>query len=222
MEKPAAIEPWGWWVMNAWCALQRDFLLLAMRVIAGVYPLRKAPFSTAQKIYFSNHTSNLDTLAILAALPREARAGVRPVAARDYWGHGGIRRYIAQQLLHVVLIDRHHETGDDPLMTVRAALAQGDSIIFFPEGTRGADMLPQAFKSGLFFLASEFPQVELVPVYLENLQRIMPKGTIWPVPLICKVHFGTATTRGAQEDRMTFLARMRDAVIALAPHRAAG
>ncbi|ONW15806.1 1-acyl-sn-glycerol-3-phosphate acyltransferase, partial [Burkholderia cenocepacia] len=64
---------------------------------------------------------------------------------------------------------------------------------------------------------TEFPDVALAPVYLENLQRIMPKGAIWPVPLICKVHFGANEALGAQEDKPTFLARMRDAVIALAP-----
>ncbi|MFD1557400.1 lysophospholipid acyltransferase family protein [Paraburkholderia silviterrae] len=208
--------------MNICDIWQRDFLLGIVRLVAGAYPVWHEAPSPKQKIYFSNHTSHVDTLAILAALPRDVRATVRPVAARDYWDKGKFRRHIAQNLLNVVLIDRHRETGGDPLDPVRDALAQGHSIILFPEGTRGADALPQSFKSGLFHLATEFPDVALGPVYLENLQRIMPKGAIWPVPLICKVHFGADEWRGQNEDKASFLTRMRDAIVRLAPHRAAG
>lgn len=141
---------------------------------------------------------------------------MRPVAARDYWDTGRIKRHIARNLLNAVLIDRRRETEGDPLDPVRDALGHGHSIIIFPEGTRGADALPQAFKSGLFHLASEFPQVALTPVYLENLQRIMPKGAIWPIPLICKVHVGASEALRDGEHKAPFLARMRDAVIALA------
>ncbi|WP_244818141.1 1-acyl-sn-glycerol-3-phosphate acyltransferase [Caballeronia sp. Lep1P3] len=197
---------------------QRDFLLALVRFVAGAYPVwqGEAPPPT-QRLYFSNHASHLDTLAILAALPRQLRDTVRPVAARDYWDSGPIRRHIARNLLNVVMIDRRRETESDPLDAVRDALAQGHSIIIYPEGTRGPDAHPHAFKSGLFHLASEFAQVELMPVYLENLQRIMPKGALWPIPLICKVHFGVSQSRRENEDKASFLARMRDAVIALAP-----
>lgn len=197
---------------------QRDLLLTLVRLVAGAYPVWHAgPPSATQKLYFSNHTSHIDTLAMLAALPRHVRDAVRPVAARDYWDSSALKRHIAQKLLNVVLIDRRRETGGDPLDPVRDALASGASIIIFPEGTRGADALPQAFKSGLFHLASEFPHVELAPVYLENLQRIMPKGAIFPIPLICKLHFGASEARRDGEDKASFLARMRDAVVALAP-----
>jgi len=206
-------------LMHMW---QRDLLLAFVRLVAGAYPVwHCATPSATQKLYFSNHTSHIDTLAILAALPRNLRNAVRPVAARDYWDSGPLKRHIAQKLLNVVLIDRRRETEGDPLDPVRDALAQGQSIILFPEGTRGADTLPQAFRSGLFHLASEFPQVELAPVYLENLQRIMPKGAIVPVPLICKLHFGASEAPREGEDKASFLARMRDAVIALAPQSTA-
>ena len=208
--------------MKIWHVWQRDFLLTIVRLVAGAYPVwhQDRP-SAVQSIYFSNHTSHVDTLAIIAALPPDVRARVRPVAARDYWDGSAVKRHIAHNLLNVVLIDRHRETGNDPLDPVREALVQGYSIIIFPEGTRGADALPQPFKSGLFHLASEFPQVGLAPVYLENLQRIMPKGAIWPIPLICKVHFGATQTRDGSEERAPFLSRMRDAVVALIPRRPA-
>ncbi|MDR2837903.1 MAG: 1-acyl-sn-glycerol-3-phosphate acyltransferase [Azonexus sp.] len=212
-----------------WCfARQRDALLVLVRLIIGAYPVRygKPPEGAAnlpdttfrrQKIYFSNHASHLDTLAILAALPREARSKTRPIAARDYWDKSGLRRYGAQRLLNAALIDRLHESEGDPLDPVREALREGSSIIIFPEGTRGSEWLPQTFKSGLFRLASEFPDIPLTPIYLENLQRIMPKGAFLPVPLICKVHFGPDQTIRPAEDKTAFLERMRAAVADLAP-----
>ncbi|MEQ5844223.1 1-acyl-sn-glycerol-3-phosphate acyltransferase [Paraburkholderia acidicola] len=204
--------------MSIWHEWQRDGLLGIVHLVAGAYPVwHKGGPSAAQRIYFSNHTSHVDTLAILTALPRELRSQIRPVAARDYWQTSKTKIHIARNLLNVVLIDRKHEGDSDPLDPVREALRLGHSIIIFPEGTRSAETLPQAFKSGLYRLATEFPDIELCPVYLENLQRIMPKGAIWPVPLICKVHFGAPLALGADEAKADFLQRARDAVVELAP-----
>jgi 1-acyl-sn-glycerol-3-phosphate acyltransferase len=204
--------------MSIWHAWQRDCLLGVVHLVAGAYPVwHNSGPSAAQRIYFSNHTSHVDTLAILAALPHELRSQIRPVAARDYWQTGKTKIHIARNLLNVVLIDRKRESDADPLDPVREALRLGHSIILFPEGTRSAEVLPQPFKSGLFRLATEFPDIELCPVYLENLQRIMPKGAIWPVPLICKVHFGATLSRHADEVKEDFLTRARDAVVELAP-----
>ncbi|QGZ64956.1 lysophospholipid acyltransferase family protein [Paraburkholderia acidisoli] len=206
-----------------WHVWQRDALLALVRLLVGAYPVwhrqALAESANAQSIWFSNHTSHIDTLAILAALPRDVRARVRPVAARDYWDSGKLKRHIARNILNAVLIDRHRESGGDPLDPVREALAQGHSVLIFPEGTRGTEPLPQPFKSGLFHLSNDFPAAALAPVYLENLQRIMPKGTIWPVPLICKVHFGETQPRLEHEDKPAFLARMHAAIVALVPHR---
>jgi 1-acyl-sn-glycerol-3-phosphate acyltransferase len=200
----------------------RDALLALVRLIAGAYPITHAPSTgSPQKIFFSNHTSHIDTLAILAALPRQLRDTVRPVAARDYWNSSRLKRFIALRLLNVVLIDRHREGNEDPLDPVRAALAQGDSILIFPEGTRSDGLLPQPFRSGLFHLASEFPGAALAPVYLENLQRIMPKGAVVPIPLICKVHFGAFEAIAIGEDKARFLTRMHHAVTSLAPEASA-
>lgn len=89
-------------------------------------------------------------------------------------------------------------------------------MIIFPEGTRRAQGLPGAFKSGLFHLAARFPSVQLVPVYLDNLHRSMPKGTFFPVPIVCTVRFGRPLAPLPDEDKQAFLARARDAVIELA------
>ena len=98
----------------------------------------------------------------------------------------------------------------------RAALREGESLIIFPEGTRGASAVPARFRSGLYRLATEFPVVELIPVYLDNLHRSLPKGATFPVPMVCTVRFGAPLTRIEGESREDFLERARAAVIALA------
>lgn len=189
-----------------------------VRTLVGAYPrwIGSAP-SANQRIYFANHTSHMDTVVLWAALPASLRANTRPVAARDYWGGGGLRTQIARDELNAVLIDRAREDPEaDPLDPLREALEHGFSLIIFPEGTRAAQPLPGPFKSGLYRLASEFPQVELIPVYLDNLHRSMPKGALLPVPIICTVRFGAPIALREGESKEHFLERALAAVIALA------
>jgi 1-acyl-sn-glycerol-3-phosphate acyltransferase len=191
-------------------------LVGVVRLLVGAYArwVGTTP-SGAQRLYFANHTSHIDTLAIWSALPRELRARTRPIAANDYWGRG-LRRYIATRGFGAVLIDRARENAaTDPLEPLRAALRAGDSLILFPEGTRGTSEVPARFKGGLHRLALEFPGVELVPVYLDNLHRALPKGSLLPVPMVCTVRFGAPFTRSEGETREAFLARARTAVITL-------
>ncbi len=170
--------------------------------------------SERQRIYFANHSSHLDTILVWAAMPPHLRRRVRPVAAADYWGKGALQRRIALGTLNAVLIERQMR-GSDPLEPLRTALAAGDSLIFFPEGTRGTDEAPSAFKAGLYHLAKSFPEVELVPVFLDNLRRALPKGSLVPVPLSCVARFGCPIQLGAGEAKPDFLARARNAVVAL-------
>lgn len=170
-----------------------------------------------QRIYFANHSSHLDTLALWAALPPLLRQRTRPVAARDYWGKGGLRGFIAEHGFRAVYIERDRERRDgDPLEPLCEALAAGDSLIIFPEGTRSPDPLPQPFKAGLYHLAQRHPQAELVAVYLDTLHRAMPKGSLLPVPLTCMVRFGRALRLAEGEDKESFLQRAHAAVVELA------
>lgn len=170
-----------------------------------------------QRIYFANHSSHLDTLLIWAALPSELRARTHPVAAADYWGKDALRRYIARDVLRAVLIDRsRHDKSHDSLEPLRKALEGGGSLIIFPEGTRSDAELPGPFKAGLYRLATEFPSVELVPVYLKNPARAFPKGALLPVPIACTLHFGAPVRMAPGEDKSQFLDRARGAIVELA------
>jgi 1-acyl-sn-glycerol-3-phosphate acyltransferase len=150
--------------------------------------------------------------------------GCRPICAPRpgpsrprTWGSSALKRYIALNGLNAVLIDRKRADPDaDPLAPLYDALERGQSLIIFPEGTRQAQRLPGPFKSGLYHLAEHFPDVELIPVYLDNLHRSLPKGTFFPVPLICTVRFGAPLQRIGGEEKSAFLERARSAVIGLA------
>ncbi|HYQ38370.1 MAG TPA: lysophospholipid acyltransferase family protein [Pseudomonas sp.] len=170
-----------------------------------------------QRIYFANHSSHADFVLLWSSLPPELRAHTRPVAGADYWQRDAVRRFLIHQVFHGVLVDRERrEPQGNPLQPLLDALAAGDSLILFPEGTRNlADgLLP--FKSGLYRLARACPQVELVPVWIANLNRVMPKGRVLPLPLLCTVTFGTPLILGADEGKEAFLARARAALLELA------
>ena len=171
--------------------------------------------STRQRIYFANHSSHLDTIILWAAMPPDLRRRVRPVAAADYWGKGKVQRYIALKILNAVLVERKGGASN-PLQPLQEALRAGDSLIIFPEGTRGLERLPGTFKSGLYHLAREFPEVELVPVFLDNLRRAFPKGSLVPVPISCVARFGAPLALAGSETKPEFLERARAAVEALA------
>jgi 1-acyl-sn-glycerol-3-phosphate acyltransferase len=173
------------------------------------------PPKAEQRIYFANHQSHADLVMIWAALPQELRGITRPIAAKDYWTASPLRAWITGQVFHAVYVDRARTDDSDPLEPLVQALAQGDSIILFPEGTRGHTGEPQAFKAGLYHLAQQFPQVVLVPAWINNVQRLMPKGEVVPVPMLCSVTFGAPLALGDGEDRGAFLSRARQAVVDL-------
>ncbi|MFM9106141.1 MAG: lysophospholipid acyltransferase family protein [Chloroflexota bacterium] len=183
----------------------------AVRFVAGSPPER-------QSIFFANHQSHLDFVVIWSALPPALRERTRPVAAREYWTDSPIRRYLSVEVFRAVLVDRSRPSlaslrGE--LEVLLAALDAGDSLILFPEGTRGTGETIGAFRGGLDFLARERPGVDLVPVFLDGLERIMPKGEFLPVPQLSRIVFGPPMHRQDGESKADFLARARDAVIAL-------
>jgi 1-acyl-sn-glycerol-3-phosphate acyltransferase len=195
-------------------------LAWACRLVTGpTVEWRCDPYGTEQRIYFANHSSHLDFVVIWSALPPRARRRVRPIAGRDYWERGTLRRYVAVKVFHAVLIDRGSARAEERVAAARASVEQiaremdgGDSVIVFPEGTRGLGGEIGPFKSGLYHLSQARPGAELIPVHLDNLNRILPKGEALPVPMLSRVTFGPSVPVIEREPKDAFLVRARMAL----------
>ena len=196
-------------------------LAFVARLISGATARWTAPLESGrQRVFFANHTSHLDFIVIWSALPPQMRANTRPVAGSDYWGKGAIRRYLASKVFNAILIERPTagtgvSTAAQSIETIAAGMGNHYNIIVFPEGTRSltGEVLP--FKSGLFHLCRLKPDLELVPVFLANMNRILPKGEVLPVPLIGRVIVGAPLRFDPTEDKQAFLVRAREAMLAL-------
>jgi 1-acyl-sn-glycerol-3-phosphate acyltransferase len=189
-----------------------------IRLLTGSRVFWSGKLVPGRRVYYGNHSSHGDFVLIWSALPPALRTQARPVAAAEYWRHVALRRYLIRRVFKGVLVERDAaRRTEDPITTMATAIEAGDALILFPEGTRnpGEGVLP--FKSGLYHLAARCSDLELVPVWLENLNRVMPKGRLIPLPLLCTAHFGAPLALREDEDKQQFLERARDALLALAP-----
>ncbi|RST51443.1 lysophospholipid acyltransferase family protein [Variovorax sp. MHTC-1] len=202
----------------AWLIVVFAKLLTGVRAIwAGTAP------KAEQTLYFANHTSHGDFVLLWATLPPDLRALTRPVAGQDYWEASPLRRFIGRDVFNALMIRRDGKGAGggeaaNPVDQMTDALRSGDSLIMFPEGTRNIGeevLLP--LKSGLYHLARACPQVRLVPVWIENLKRVLPKGTLVPIPLACSVRYGAPISLAEGEDKNAFIARARAAMLDLRP-----
>ena len=201
-------------------------LAFIARLVTGAQGHWKGcPPKAEQRIYFANHQSHLDWVLIWAALPRDLRTRTRPIAARDYWTSSPFKQWLTTAVFNAVYVSRTRPKGaaadgtddQDPLEPLAEALRAGDSLVIFPEGTRSSRGEPQAFKNGLYHLSRQFPGVQLIPAWIDNVQRVMPKGEVVPVPILCTVTFGAPVHIAPDEDKRAFLERARAAVLALRP-----
>lgn len=199
-------------------------IVLVANLLTGVRAIWSGTTPVAETtLYFANHSSHGDFVLVWATLPPDLRAITRPVAGQDYWLASRLRRFIGQDVFNALMIRRDGSgaTGGaaaNPVEQMVQALEAGDSLIMFPEGTRNtgdAVMLP--LKSGLFHIARACPRVRLVPVWIENLKRVLPKGQLVPVPLACSVRYGTPIVLTEGEDKASFLTRAQQAMLDLRP-----
>jgi 1-acyl-sn-glycerol-3-phosphate acyltransferase len=200
--------------VTAWLIVGIAKLLTGVRAIwSGTTP------KAEQTLYFANHTSHGDFVLLWATLPPDLRAITRPVAGQDYWLASNGRGFVGEQVFNALMIKRDGSAdGSNPVQQMADALQAGDSLIMFPEGTRNmGDEVLLPLKSGLYHLARACPNVRLVPVWIENLKRVLPKGTLVPIPLACTVRYGTPIVLAEGEDKNGFIARARAAMLDLRP-----
>ena len=198
-------------------AIVRNGLILTAKFMSGtsVRWVDCQP-DRCQRVYFANHTSHLDPIVIWSALPPDVREVTRMVAAKDYWSQGRVRPYLSRKIFNALLIDRYKISfKNTPVKMMLDEMAQTYSIIIFPEGGRTTGETVLEFKSGIYYLAKKKPELELIPVYLDNMNRILPRGEILPVPMCSRVVFGPPIWIEQGEPKNLFLERAREAVIRL-------
>ena len=195
-------------------SLTSHFIVLLAKLFSG-FTVRwiDCQPDTCQRIYFANHTSHLDAVVLWSALPRELRTLTRPVAAKDYWTKSWLRRHMAASF-NALLIDRKEiKVHRSPIDIMLQQMSDVYSLIVFPEGGRSsADDEMGDFKSGLYYMAKKRPDLELVPVFIDNVNRILPRGEVLPVPLLSCITIGPPIFLEAGEPKTEFLARARQSV----------
>jgi 1-acyl-sn-glycerol-3-phosphate acyltransferase len=193
-------------------------LIVSVRLLSGAQPRwQGCTPSPGQRIYVANHSSHLDALLLFSALPAPLRHRTRPVAAAKYWSAGPLRRYLIHSIFRGILVGGEGSSQLNPLEPVARALRQGDSLIFFPEGTRGSGEKLQPLKPGIAHLARWFPDIDIIPVWIDNSYRILPKGFAIPVPLLCSISFGAPLRWKNGQQKEEFLDQLRKELEALQP-----
>ena len=204
--------------------LRRAVIVAIARPIARVFTgadivgREKLPLK-GPAILVANHASHVDTVLLLTIYPSKALDRVRPAAAADYFLKGRLMSWFSRNILAIVPVARDRAgSGEDVLAPAREALAAGDIVLIFPEGTRGDGEEMSKLKSGVARLAAAFPEAPVTPIWLQGAGRVLPKGAHVPVPLNCTVLVGEAIRWGG--DRAAFMEEMRvalEALKALAP-----
>ncbi len=165
----------------------------------------------------ANHNSHLDAAVLMWLFPLRRLARVHPVAAADYFGSTWLRRTMAMLFMNAIAIERRPKLGRDVLAPVVDAIEAGESVILFPEGSRGEAGVVAPFRPGVGRLVRSLPGLLVVPVFMSGPERIWPRGKVVPVPLATDVNVGKPRSYPADLDPREIAERVRNDVLALAP-----
>jgi len=201
-------------------ALYAFHVLIARPILFGIGAVRYRRRHLVPQgpcLVVSNHNSHLDAAVLMTMFPLRRLTHVHPVAAADYFGTSWWKRGMAMLLMNGVPIERRPGRGKDPLSPVVERLKAGESLIFFPEGSRGEAGVVAPFRRGIGLIVQAVPGLLVVPVFLSGPERIWPRGEVVPVPLNIDAHVGRPRTYPADWDARTIAEKVREDVLSLAP-----
>jgi 1-acyl-sn-glycerol-3-phosphate acyltransferase len=166
-------------------------------------------------VVVANHNSHLDTLVLMSLFPLRQLPNLRPVAAADYFMRNRVMAWFATRIIGIIPLRRAvRASGGDPLAEPTEALARGDILILFPEGSRGDPEQMNSFKTGIAHLAKRRPEAAVVPIFLHGLGKALPRGTFLLVPFFCDVFVGEPMAWTG--DRGSFMGELEDRTKGLA------
>lgn len=170
------------------------FMRLFLKLTLGIkFHNREVLKKEGQFILVANHNSHLDAVTLMSAVPSSLIHKVHPVAASDYFGNSKAKTFLSKIFVNALLIPRSRsEEGPDPIELMAESLRAGESLILFPEGSRGKPEVMQRFRRGIGILLQQFPEITVIPVYLEGLGKSLPKGDTVLVPFNSVACFGGA------------------------------
>ena len=163
-----------------------------LKIFIGLkYVNEKTLKNKKQFILIANHNSHMDTMAIMSAIPSRYIHKVHPIAARDFFGGSLFKKILMRYLVNATLIQRDRDDPEnDPIDSMDKMLKKSRSLILFPEGSRGVPGVMTKFKKGLGYLIQRNPEINVIPVYLDDVYKTLPRGKNLILPYNCSIKFG--------------------------------
>jgi 1-acyl-sn-glycerol-3-phosphate acyltransferase len=169
-------------------------------------------------VFAANHHSHLDAPLVITSIPEPWRHRLVVAAAADYFFANRVTGALSALVMGAFPIERSRvsrRSADD----AAALVAEGWSLVIFPEGGRSPDGWGQPFRGGAAYLSAR-TGAPVVPVHLEGTARILRKGRRLPKPARTRVTFGRPLRPEGSEDARRFSARIEQAVAELADEAA--
>lgn len=160
-------------------------------------------------VIIANHNSHLDTLVLMSLFRGKIFQKVRPVAAGDYFMKNKLLAVFSTKVMNIIPIQRKMTKDIRGMFSpILKALEDDSIIILFPEGSRGEAEQLSKYKSGIYYLMREVPDIEIVPVFLHGLGKALPKGSFIFVPFFVDILVGDSFKYN--ENRKAFMDTLND------------
>jgi long-chain acyl-CoA synthetase len=140
-------------------------------------------------VFTPNHSSHMDLISLAGSIPSSMVHQVFAVAAKDYFFNRTWKALGARTFVNAIPFDRKGRVQES-MARCREALAEGGSLVIFPEGTRSPKGNLLDFKPGVGQLLAGSPNVRAVPVFIDGAYRIMPKGSRRPGAGQLRIRYG--------------------------------
>jgi long-chain acyl-CoA synthetase len=154
-------------------------------------------------VFAANHQSHMDVPVILSALPGRLRARVAPAMAKEFfkahffpgdhtwreWFTNSLNYYLAAFYFNAFPLPQREAGARQTLKYIGELLGGGWSILIFPEGMRSATGDIKPFRGGIGMIGARL-EVPIVPVRIDDVDRLMPVGSTFIRPGRVRVAFG--------------------------------